>query len=236
MATLRPLSPVGESAEADVALRFQEQRLMRVVHNLKNPLSVISANLELVLAERPEDEMVADALGDALGACRRMARQLDNIVDTVRIECGAFELRPQTVSLVELFARVAQRFRKPAEEGGVSLEIDVDVDARAQLDEALVLRVMCNLLDNGVRYTAAGGTIRLAAERGRIVVANTGEPIPLAARAGLFTRPAPSTVLCSPNRDVGLYFCRLAAEAHGGRLWLEERPGFPVVFVIELPA
>ncbi len=104
-----------------------------------------------------------------------------------------------------------------------------------EVDEDLLARVIENVLDNGMRYTPAGGRLRVdgAASDGQVElrIANTGPAIPAAVRRVVFEKFGQATQATGRmNLGLGLYFCRLAMEAHGGRIWVDEAPQFPTVF------
>jgi signal transduction histidine kinase len=122
-------------------------------------------------------------------------------------------------------------------------EIRVDVTAPeelvALLDASLARRMLENLLANALRHAAGGGRVELAAgaERDRLCLAvrNTGEPVPPAARSRLFQKYATLGKDHAQRSGLGLYLCRLVAEAHGGSIALVEREGWNVSFEAELP-
>jgi signal transduction histidine kinase len=102
------------------------------------------------------------------------------------------------------------------------------------------MRIIDNTLDNAVRYTPRGGRISLAAEavsdeRVQIRIGNSGPAIPAEHRESIFekygqTSPGQGRM----NLGLGLYFCRLAIVAHGGRIWVESTTDLPTIFVIEM--
>ena len=128
-----------------------------------------------------------------------------------------------------------------AAEQGATLALDVADDAgTASLDADLVRRVLENLADNALKY-APGGKVTFGARAdgasARITVADDGPGIPAEARAAVFEKYA--RIDGSPHADrsrgLGLTFCRLAVEAHGGRIWVEEATPRGAVFCMTLP-
>jgi len=221
--------------------RVEEERLLRMIHDLRNPLAVLMTNIEYVLAETALSGEARAALEDSLAAGRRMTRQLESSLDLARLERGDKVLKLAPVDLGGLLNMVADRYRAVARDAKLQIETRVAPGLRANLDLDLVACVLQNIIDNAIRYTRSGGRIRISvgpSNRSRfyeIRVANTGEPIPLAMRASLLDRPPAPKEPQSMCRDLGLYFGRLAIEAHGGRLRFVEEPEFPVVFVLEIP-
>jgi len=89
-----------------------------------------------------------------------------------------------------------------------------------------------------VRFVGPGDRVELAAEGGerlRLAVRNSGPPVPPEVRARLFERHATHGRRAWHNAGLGLYLCRLAAEAHGGSIALADRPGWNVSFEVEIP-
>ena len=212
-----------------------------MVHDVRNSLAVVTSNLEYLSTERDLGATAKAAIEDSLAAGRRMARQLESSLDLARLERGERPLRLAPVELGGLLHMLADRYLQTARRARLKISVSATPRLRASLDLDLILRVLSNIADNAVRYTRSGGEIRLSARSGRddthheIRVANNGEPISRELRAQLLECPAASPVPRSQSRDVGLYFGRLALEAHGGRLRFDEEPGYPVVFVLEVP-
>ena len=106
---------------------------------------------------------------------------------------------------------------------------------------ALLRRVVENLLDNALRHTPRGGRILLSGQvqpRAEVRVSNTGRAIPREERGVIFEKfgRARDAIALRGNVGLGLYFCRRAAEAHGGSIRVEDLPGWAVSFVVEMPA
>jgi two-component system, OmpR family, heavy metal sensor histidine kinase CusS len=101
-------------------------------------------------------------------------------------------------------------------------------------------RAIENVVDNALRYTPSGGTIALIATRVgddvELAIGNDGPPIPAEARLAIFEKYGQAGRHSGRmNLGLGLYFCRLAAEAHAGTLELRETSEFPTLFVFRLP-
>jgi len=108
------------------------------------------------------------------------------------------------------------------------------------LDTDLVTRTVENIFDNALRYTPSGGTIEVELrETGsdvEIRIGNSGRAIPIGERGAIFEKHRQEgSEVGHMNLGLGLYFCRLAIGAHGGRIWIEETDRLPTVFGIRLP-
>jgi two-component system, sensor histidine kinase and response regulator len=218
--------------------RFQDETMAMLVHDLKSPLSVILASVDYLLAGKEIAGDAREALDDCRQAGSRIARLVANILETAHAESGRLVPRHQRVDVVKLFDDVIGPRRAMLERRGVALEIDAGALA-VDVDRDLIARVVENLVENALRSTAVGGRLRLwATERDELVelrVGHTGPAIPAASRPLVFEK---FTQVWDSRRGgigLGLYFCRLAVEAHGGRIWIEEDTQLPTVFAFSLP-
>ena len=216
-----------------------------LVHDLKNPLAALAANLEYVGQELPEDSRpdLFDAVRDATSASRRLQRMVTSILDVSRFEEGVLVPRRRPTPLAPLLDGLSSLHRRAAQERSVTIEVDCPQNLELDVDRELFTRVIENLLETSLRRTSRGGLLSLRATRAidggpvRVVVGSTGQAVPNAMRAQLFDRYGALEAREGAQRvgaGLGLYFCRLAIEAHGGRVFLGEGPA--LTFVLELPA
>jgi len=120
------------------------------------------------------------------------------------------------------------------------LPVEVPPGVVVEVDEHLFTRVIENILDNALRYTPPSGRIeaRISRAAGRIELrlGNTGPAIAPEDHAKIFEKFGQSSVGGRMNLGLGLYFGRLAMEAHGGTIWVESSPSLPTIFTLTLPA
>jgi two-component system sensor histidine kinase/response regulator len=222
--------------------RLRDELSATIVHDLKSPLSVVLSNLEYTLNDkRPvREEARRQALLDAQSAALRITRLLDNLLDLTRLESGQFLPRRGRVRVSELLEPVLEHHALISRERGVTVHTTVEAGLTLDADADLMLRVIENLFDNARRYTPPGGQIDVRAHThlrsAQLSVGNTGPTIPRQARARIFEKYGQAER--GSGRDhlgLGLYFCRLVLEAHGGTIRYEELPPLSSVFVLELP-
>lgn len=227
-----------EHARLVELLRYRDELTALIVHDFKNPLAAVMTNVDLVRPVVDGDDRAA--LEDALAATRRLFRLTANLLDVARLEERQLLLKRAPVAVADLLERVAAPRRGDARRHEIAVDVEADACLRVEADADLLQRVLENVMDNALRYTPRRGRIvlGLAAEeaRLRITVGNTGPAVPAAARELIFEKFGRlSPDVGRMNLGLGLYFCRLAAEAHGGRMWVEETPALPTLFCIELP-
>lgn len=225
--------------------RFKDEMTALIIHDLRNPASAVLSNVDFALesvfdaAQAP----LVEALGDARDGCRRLLRLLANLLDVARAEDNHLELNRGQFDLEAVIAPIVHVRQLAARSRGLRLEAFLEPGVIVPIDADLVARVVENVLDNALRYTPRNGTIRITSRRAggqlELRIGNTGPAIPLESRGAIFEKYVQLPASRSQqhlNAGLGLYFCRLAAEAHGGHIRIEEEVELPTVFVVSLPA
>lgn len=220
--------------------RFREEMSAMIVHDLKNPLTAVIANLAFALDDAGLPTETIEALRDSQAAANRALRLLANLLDVTRLEERQLQLRRAPMPLTDLVTPLVHQRLHLAESRAIAIDSAIDAGTRLNVDADLIGRVIENVLDNALRHTPPRGRIVLrgscVSDAVRLTIGNSGAPVPAAARAQIFEKYAQAGgVVGRMNLGLGLYFCRLAAEAHGGRMWVDETPELPTVFALELP-
>ncbi len=204
-----------------------------VSHELRTPLTAIRSVSEAAL-ERPRNEACCrDALGSVLEEVDRMTRLVDCLLSMARAENGQARLPREPVDLAALAETALDLVRVLAEEKQQSIDLLAPAPCLAQADSATVSQALIDLLDNAIRYTPAGGRIRVAVDRGpdgapAVVVEDNGPGIRAEDRERIFhrfTRADTSMSETTAGSGLGLAIARSAVEANGGRLEYEEASG-----------
>jgi signal transduction histidine kinase len=223
--------------------QLRDNLVHMVVHDLRAPLQGISLLLE-VLHGAPESvsaEKRHEYLGQAYDTTRAMARMLRTMLDVSRLEEGKLPLHPEELAVPELFAEASRTLG--ALTSGRTIRLTDDCVGRHLFgDRDLCVRILVNLLDNALKYTPVNAPIAVGfAETdgsASIWVRDRGPGIPAAERKHLFEKFMTGS---SPRHGkarafgLGLPFCQMAAQAHGGSIAVASEPGQGSTFTLTLP-
>lgn len=213
-----------------------------IVHDLRNPLTSIWANLEEVRNSLPPSNASGrEAIDTAVGELRRMSDMTGDLLLVTRLE-NRPSIPTTTISVDGFLGDLGRAIGPLVRRAGASFEWHrmEDAPARVLADPLSIRRVLDNLLANAVRHVGKGDRVEVAAERDgdhlRLAVRNTGPPVPAEVRACLFDKHTTSGRRGWANVGLGLYMCRLVADQHRGSIALVDRPGWSVSFEVSLPA
>lgn len=234
----------ARAQELEALQRAKAELTSLIVHDLKNPLAAIGSNLRWIAAHwksgRAGEQDLQEAFDDAQAGSARMLSLVTALIDVEKAESGQLVARPAPTPLAELCDAVVRRHHKEAEEQRVGLGCETAGGVSASIDRDLVTRVLENLVENALRYAGAAGRVHVSAEKHdgviELVVANTGTPIPSELRGRIFDKNVSTERRArGSNLGLGLYFCRLAARAHGGEIVYEPNEAWPNRFVVRIP-
>jgi signal transduction histidine kinase len=212
--------------QRDELLRLQlhkEQLSAFVVHDLKNPVNTIDLHVQRILRNANADERSRDAATRIHDETKGLLRMITNLLDIGRADEG--QLAPARVALDanELVEAAMGELRGRAESAQVVLVANVEAQ-RMFADRDLVLRVLVNLVENAIRHAPERSQVAIGvhgvASGVELRVADRGAGVPEHMRASVFDRFVSSGG--GANRGLGLAFCKVAVEAHGGRIWIED--------------
>jgi signal transduction histidine kinase len=242
-ATAAARAQLAEQHEKLLAAQREAETLTGLlVHDMKGPLAGVLMMVELVssrLQRGPEHVELAKDLKLAEVQGRRLLEMIHDLLAVARLEKGTLQPKRRGTVLAALCESTVAAYAASAKGRGVQLAARLEGAPAVQLDPELIQRVLDNLISNALAHVSAGDRVEVfAALEGQelqLGVRNSGPAVAQAARGRLFER-AGGTGNGRSNAGLGLYFCRLVAEAHGGRIALEEHAGWSVTFVLRLPA
>jgi NtrC-family two-component system sensor histidine kinase KinB len=236
--------------------RLKDDLTHMLVHDLRSPLTVLSNSLTLMGEAFTEgDPQLFDAVTRiAKQTGERMLTLINALLDISELESDQLELACEAVDVRSLLQESIAQFSSLAASAQVTLETSIARDLPAlYVDLSLVARVLSNLLDNAVRFSPSGGRVRLWARSGGrsapdhllIGVSDEGPGIPREERDRVFEKfyRGSSVRASRSGSGLGLAFCKLAVEAHGGNIWVESpsndvdtaKMGPGSTFVLTLP-
>ena len=227
------------------AQRQKEELAALVVHDLKNPLNGISLIAQLLVRDKNLSEDGRDSVRRLQSSSSAMLRMIVDLLDISRSEDGQLVPRPSTIDLGELLQEVGAAMSYAAQQRKTTIVVEPPPPGtKFQADRDLLTRVLQNIVDNSIKYTPAGSQVRVEApHRGdgwtEICVRDNGPGVPLAYREKIFDKyvqlePDAHGHLRS-SRGLGLAFCRLAIEAHGGTIGIEDNQPHGSSFCVRLP-
>ena len=232
-------------ARLSAAFVLQRQFMADASHELRTPLSVMHTAADVTLKKpHREEEEYREALSMMAEQTRRLSRIVQDMFTLARADAGRYPVQREPLYLNDLLAEVARAGGLLASEKGVTVETADAPEAPFDGDADLLRQMLLNLADNAVKFTPAGGVVRLGlARRGGeylLSVSDTGPGIPEEARAHIFERFYRADKARSRAEDggagLGLAISLWIAQAHGGGLELADSAPNGTTFVVRLPA
>lgn len=214
-----------------------------IFHDLRSPLGNVLSSLEVLKTSvTDDDEAIQAVLAIALRSGRRLSRLIEQLLDLEQLEAGQAVLYKTKGSLSSLVVEAVEEVLPVAEGKGHVLSFDLGPESLPQIemDGEMIRRVLINLLENAIKYSRTDGKISVSVDEVndelRVAVSDNGPGIPPEDQARIFEKFERVQSQGPPKGlGLGLAFCRLAVEAHDGRIWVESRPGQGSTFYFTLP-
>ena len=251
-ARVRSLLKHKDAADALVeALRAQDELaksrddLMKmIVHDLKTPLTAVLATLEMVVdgdygaLQEPQRAALADAERQA----EDLLALIQNLLEVTKVEESKIALAPEPIAPAAFLAEMVFDWQARLQQEGATAAIEVADDAPVfHADKAVMKRVFANLLQNALTHSPLGVHVRLRARKDGdgilFTIADNGPGIPKEYHELIFRKfeqVRTANVPKTRSSGLGLAFCRLAVEGHGGRIWVQSEEGRGTQFHIRL--
>lgn len=230
--------------EAQSAIHSRENILAVVSHDLKNPISAISLNAELLSALPSIDDTTRTQVNkicqNVTQSVRLMNQLVGDILDLAKIQEKRLRIQPKKQEVGPAVYDCTEMMKAAA--GLKSQKIVIDLDSAVPLlsfDRVRFNQVMLNLLSNAIKFTPPTGTITVQSKRldreVQFSVSDTGPGIPAECRAHLFERFWQAKETASQGVGLGLSIAKGLVEAHGGQIWVETADGKGSTFLFTLP-
>ena len=213
-----------------------------VSHELKTPVALIKGYVSTLRRDDAswDREIIQDSLEIIEEEADRLNEMIENLLDASRFQAGGIPLNFTDVLLSTLVERLADRFRTQVE----NHQIEIDFDEQFPVvvaDEERISQVLTNLIGNAIKYSPAGGVIRIAGQTRPdqviLCVSDEGPGIAPGDIPHVFDRffRAESAAKNTKGAGLGLYLSRAVIEAHGGRIWIDPKPGEGARICFSLP-
>jgi len=212
-------------------------------HDLRTPLSLIRTNAELALRRQRSESEYRTALSRILAASEESAQLIEHLLTLARADAGATQLNLELAPLLPVLQDVCQQARLWAQAKGIDFRDPLSTEPLAlRMDAPAMQRLLLTLLDNAVKYTPAGGTVRLRAyadERHAIVeIADSGIGIADSDLPHIFERFYRADQARSrevPGSGLGLAIARWIADGHNATIDVESSLGNGALFRMRVP-
>ena len=215
-----------------------------LLHDLQSPLSNVISTLELLRMQTAAegDAMTLELLDIAARSSGQLQRLIASLMDISRLEAGQPVGQQTAIDLNRLIADAYEMDEPNFARRGVVLQRHLPDDLPAlYVEPNVVSRVLLNLFDNALKYSHDGEQVTVegrAIDNGEVLisVSDQGNGIPKEYREIIFEKfRRIKSDTSSKGLGLGLAFCRLAVEAHGGRIWVDDAPGGGARFNLTLP-
>lgn len=228
-----------------------------LVHDLRTPLTAMLAAVDLLQKGYGDslDDVQRELVGMCATSCRRMVTQVGELLDISKLESGALKLQHVECDAAQLVDESVQQVATLAKDKGMEIESDSAPDLPALwADDNLLRRILINLLANSIKFAPRGGLVvvsvmlqpaddkEAATESAKLLfsVRDNGYGIPAEDFERIFHKWGQAESRNDTQKissGLGLTFCRLAVEAHGGRIWVESEleKGSTFFFTIPVP-
>jgi PAS domain S-box-containing protein len=222
--------------------RLREDLTSMIYHDLRSPLSNVVSGLDLIRNMVPEDTGIDSVIQISERSLNRVQRLISSLLDTSRLQSGQKITSLAPVIIQDLVKEAAETVRPAAEASNFVLQINApEKPLDLMVDGDMIRRVLINLMENALKYSVEGHTIRINLEEKdkylSISVKDKGRGISPIDQEHIFDRYMRSDLTANKARGLGLglAFCKLAIEGHGGEIWVESELGKGSTFSFKLP-
>lgn len=223
-----------------VVEKLRDDMRNMIVHDLRTPLTAVIVGVDMLALNGGLTETQQEMVAIAASSSKTLLGMINDLLDVEKMESGATALNYESLSADVLIAGVAKQVAVLAKEAEATLEIEVAADLPTfQGDEGKLARTLVNLTANAIRFTHRG-TVTIIAERAgtdslRFAVRDNGRGIPETSFEKIFEKFGQLDPRSKVGTGLGLAFCKLAVEAHGGQIAVQSTVGAGSTFSFTIP-
>ena len=217
-----------------------------IVHDLKNPLAGVIGFAEIMHSKiKKRDDMpdFENFLSKILFQANTLHEMVNNILEVHKMEDGSMELQKDVSNLQTIITNAVRQVEMSAKQKDISITTDLPEPLPPVfVDPTKIIRLFANILSNGIKYTPEQGTmhisVKLPDDEILVGITDTGQGIPTEYLETIFDRFAQidrKKQGKAASVGLGLYFCKLVVESHGGKIWAESKPGSGSTFFFTFP-
>ena len=236
IATVRDITHFREAEE------LKSTFISVISHELKTPVALIKGYTGTLRRDDVswDDEVVQDSLEVIEEEADHLTSLIENLLDASRLQAGGIKLNLADISLETFSMRLVERFQTQTSKHNIVIDFPADFPV-VMADEGRLGQVLSNLISNAIKYSPAGGEIRLSGQiRADQVIICIQDQVPGIAAGDIphiFDRfyRAEEASRTTKGAGLGLYLTRAIVEAHSGRIWVDPRPGDGARICFSLP-
>jgi signal transduction histidine kinase len=229
--------------------RLQELERLRdsltdmIVHDLRTPLASFITGLQTMESLGALSDLQRECLSLSLDGGQTLLSMINDLLDISRMEQGTVPIEYSMLTIESVVKTALRQVTQLADDKNITLDYEITTTFSTLLaDEEKLCRILVNLLGNSIKFTPDRGSVHVdVSESGsdvRFGVRDTGEGIPAEAFERIFEKFGQVESRLAGRKmstGLGLTFCKMAVEAHGGHIWVESRPGQGSTFFFTLP-
>jgi K+-sensing histidine kinase KdpD len=226
--------------------KFKEDLTNLIIHDMKNPLFVIQGNLQMMSMsmENVPPEILKKYTQRIERSSQQLLRMVVNLLDISRIEEGTIRLKQDHANINEIVEEIIKRIKDYPENQGKEIEVSLDNELpELVIDKSVMERVFENLISFSVTNLVEEGKVTITTagvdgQKVQLITHDSGTQIPQNYHDKIFEKFSQAEIKESGyrvDRALGLTFCKMAVEAHDGKMWLDLKNKVGNKFIIELP-
>ena len=225
--------------------KTKEDLTRMIVHDLRTPLSSVIVGMQLLESSGDLNDVQQEMADIAMRGGQSLLGMINNLLDISKMEAGSLELEYKELSPAILVASAMGQVNSLARNSNVRIESQISEELPSFAgDEDKLRRVLVNLLGNAIKFTPGGGEVVIQVQAnvdGGVLfsVRDNGEGIPAQAFTHIFEKFGQVESRSAGRQmstGLGLAFCKMAVEAHGGRIWVESTLGDGSTFNFTVPS